>query len=77
MGQNDAQTEIPEVNEVRNLGVQVTSDFKPSKQCRTAARKASRALFQLKRAVASRRPDVLVPLYKTYVRPHLEYCVQA
>ena len=62
---------------MKDLGVQITSDFKPSVQCAEAAKRANRALYQLTKTVASRKPEVLVPLYKAYVRPHLEYCVQA
>ena len=51
--------------------------FKPSAQCVAAANKARRALFVLQKAIASRDAEVWIPLYKAYVRPHLEYCVQA
>ena len=51
--------------------------FRPTQQCLAAAAKANRALMQMIRTVASRKADVLLPLYKAFVRPHLEYCVQA
>ena len=62
---------------VKDLGVILDSTFKPSTQCIEAANKARRALFALKRSVVSRDRSVWVPLYCAFVRPHLEYCVQA
>jgi hypothetical protein len=77
LGPQDSLVEIPRVTEVRDLGIQITSDYKPTVQCQLAAKKARRALYMLMRTMASRDPSVLLPLYKTHVRPHLEYCVQA
>ena len=69
--------EIARVEKVKDLGICVTQDLKPRKQCEAAAKRARWALYELRRAVKSRSPMVLLPLYKAYVRPHLEYAVQA
>ena len=40
------------------------------------AQNADRILGCIKRSTASRLRDVILPLYSTLLRPHLEYCIQ-
>jgi len=61
----------------RIMGIVITSDLKFSEQCSQAYSKASRVLGMIKRTIVYKSADTLVRLYKSLVRPHLEYCTAA
>ena len=61
----------------KDLGVFVDDKLRFSKQYLEARNKANRMLGFISRNVAHRSKEVIKTLYNAYVRPHLEYCVQA
>ena len=63
--------------EESDIGVRVAASLKPTAQCRKAAKTAQTVLSQLTRAFHYRDRHVFVKLYKTYVRPHLEFASPA
>ncbi len=65
------------ITEEKDLGVIVSSNFKVSKQCIKAAKKGNQILGLIKRTITCRSKEIIGRLYKSLVRPHLEYCIQA
>jgi len=65
------------VEEERDLRICKTSDTKWKHQCYSAAAKATQILGMIKRMFNFMEKDICLILYSTYVRPHLEFCMQA
>ena len=70
-------TKIEEAEEEKDLGVWIDTSMKPSKQCAAAAKSANFALGQMQRAFHYRTKETLIPIYKSFIRPKLEFSVAA
>ena len=60
-----------------NLGVLTSSDLAVSHQCTEAASRANRVLGMAKRQFKAMDKESFLIIYKGFVRPHLEYVIQA
>jgi len=61
---------LQEVTEEKDLGVFVSNNLKPARQCHEAYSKASKALGMIVRTISYRNTNVLLKLYKSMVRPY-------
>ena len=61
----------------KDVRVWISSDLKFTHHVTEAYRKANRMLGMIKRTIVYKNPHILVTLYKSLVRPHLEYCCSA
>jgi len=68
--------ELERVDYIRDIGVSLSSNLKPSTHCAQIAAKAFIRSKLLLRSFYSTNPDVLILAYKTYVRPLVESCTQ-
>ena len=69
--------ELEVVQEEKDLGILVSDNLKSSGQCLVAYKKANQALGMIKRTITYKHQTILLDLYKTLVRPYLEYCTPA
>ena len=61
----------------KDLRSTISADMKVSEQCGIAAVKGNQILGLIRQNIVYKETDLIILLYKTIVRPHLEYCIQA
>jgi hypothetical protein len=83
-GSNNVQTSytingqtLSTVTEEIDLGVLFQSNMKCDRHCANVVAKANRTLGMIKRCFSSKGKDIILSLYKSLIRPRLEYAVQA
>ena len=78
MNEQDGNMELSAVHEEKDLGVYFRiHPMKPSTQCIKAAAKARRIIGMVRRNFNRLDKEDFLVIYKTHIRPHLEYCIQA
>ena len=61
----------------KDLGITISADMKVSEQCGIAASNGNKIFGLIRRNITYKGKELIIPLYKAIVRPHLEYCIQA
>ena len=68
---------LENLTEEKDLGVHTNSNLTPSQQCIKSVMKAMSVFGMMKRRFGMVDREDFLLVYKTYVRPHVEFCIQA
>ena len=69
-------TSLPEARQEKDLGVLVTSELSWSSHIKKCVSKANSMVGWVTRNLIRKDIKTMITVYKSLVRPHLEYCVQ-
>ena len=69
-------SELPVITSEKDLGVMFTDNWNWEQHINSIVNKALSSIAWVLRTVISRSPDIMLQIYKSMIRPHLEYCVQ-
>jgi len=65
------------VQQETDLEVVIRSDLKPTSQCNKSAAAAKKIIAMVKRHFKKLDVEDFLFIYKTYIRPRLEFCIQS
>ena len=73
---NISNQQLPTTDQQRDLGIVTTKDLKWQKQTEKLCKTANRVLGFIAQNFRYKNKELILPLYKYLVRPHLEHAVQ-
>ena len=73
---NMSNQQLPTTDQQLNLGIINTKELKSQKQTEESCKTANRARGFVARNFRYKNKELVLPLYKSWVRPHLEHAVQ-
>jgi hypothetical protein len=69
--------DLVEIEEEKDLGVIIHCSLSPSRNVAECVKKANRVMGIIYRSFTYKGRDIMLSLYKSLIRPLIEYCVQA
>ena len=73
---NMSSQQLPTTDQQWDLGIIITKDLKWQKQTEKSCKPANRVLGFIARNFRYKNKELILPLYKSLVCPHLEHAVQ-
>ncbi|BHF75174.1 hypothetical protein SprV_0501826900 [Sparganum proliferum] len=68
---------LQEVDSQKDLGIWIATSLKPSLHCTKVAKSAVSVLYLVKRAFSAFDEDCFAKVFRTFVRPQLEFAIQS
>ncbi len=68
---------ISATEEEKDLGVLMNKNLSPSSHIAKVVKKVNSVLGIIRQTYLDKSKNTMLPLYKSLVRPHLDYCVRA
>ena len=69
-------TIVNKKSQTRDLGIIISEDMKFHNQVNSVCSRANKEIHRIRRCFITRTPSFLSNMFKTYVRPHMEYAVE-
>lgn len=63
MGPANNRTTLGQTIAMQDLELTISANLNTAQQCQKVAQMASRALYQIKMVISSKKPEILVPFY--------------
>ena len=73
---NMSNQQLPTTDQQRDLGIIITKDLKWQKETEKSCKTANRVLGFIASNFRYKKKELILPLYKSLVRPHLEHALQ-
>ena len=74
---NMGDTVLSTIVKENDSEVTINANMKVSEPCGIATSKGTQIFGLIRRNITYKEKELIIPLYKAIVRPHLEYCIQA
>ena len=68
---------VSSASKENNIGVLINDSLSPGTQCAKAVKSRNKIMGIINQTYENKTKQNIVSLYKSLVRPHLEYCIQA
>lgn len=67
-------SELSVTDEEGTLGMLMENSMKVPTECASAVKKVNSMLATIRKGIENKIANIIMPMYRSMVKPHLEYC---